>query len=84
MGCDCENSTNYVIEGVKVKIRDLVKMIFEKLDIKNWEKYIVSSPELYRENLTTEVHGVKLTDLDSLEQIIEKCLILQPPAILAD
>lgn len=82
-----ESKENIVIEGSKVKIKDLVKIIFEKVGIPNWEKYVVSSPDLFREDFPTEIFGVKLTDLDSVEKIIDKCLIepdLAAETILAD
>lgn len=65
-----------IIEGnATVKIKDLVKFIFNRLEIENWEKYIKINPELCRpKEQNIEYKSLKIKSKKNLGDIIEKLL----------
>lgn len=65
-----------IIEGnCSVKIKELVKFIFNRLDIENWEKYIKINQELIRpKNENIEYKSLKIKSKKNLGDIVEKLL----------
>lgn len=72
-----ENPVDFVIDGPKVKVSEIVKIIFNKLGIQDYQQYIQINPDLIRPRGNIdylEMIGDKLKCNDSVEEIIDKLL----------